>query len=198
MIGDLIVLWMAALPLMGSPGPATMSLAAMGAAFGVTRSLAYLVGIIVGTFIVLLLIATGITGLILAQPVLVTVISIAAAAYILYLAYRIATAPVVSGQGDQARRPSFPGALALAIANPKAFAAIGAVYSGNTLVSGNLMTDAIAKIAALSVVIILVNTAWLVFGSSFSALLTDPKKARIANITFALLLIGSVLLALLS
>jgi hypothetical protein len=38
---------------MGSPGPATISLTAVGSAYGVRRSLAYLVGIIGGTTIVL-------------------------------------------------------------------------------------------------------------------------------------------------
>ena len=36
---DLIFLLLAALPLMGSPGPATLSLASLGAAFGFRGSL---------------------------------------------------------------------------------------------------------------------------------------------------------------
>ena len=44
MANDLILLWLAAFPLMGSPGPATMSLAAIGAAFGWRRGLCYLSG----------------------------------------------------------------------------------------------------------------------------------------------------------
>ena len=45
MTSDLALLWLAAFPLMGSPGPATLSLAAMGAAYGGRRSLSYLAGI---------------------------------------------------------------------------------------------------------------------------------------------------------
>lgn len=197
MADNLFLLWMAAFPLMGSPGPATMSLAAIGAAFGTRRGLFYLFGIMAGTFGVLVLIATGVTGLILAQPILVTAITALAAAYILYLAYRIATAPVIAKDIASAKSPSFQSGFILAIANPKAFAAIGAVYSGNTLLPGDLMLDAAAKIGALSVVIISVNSAWLVFGSAFSSVLTNPRTARVANVTFAMMLVGSVLLALL-
>lgn len=196
MVSNLILLWLAAFPLMGSPGPATMSLAAMGAAFGGRRSLHYLAGIITGTFGVLVMIATGVTGLILAQPALVTAITIAAAAYILYLAFRIATAPVVSKQLTASRSPSFYSGFVLAIANPKAFAAIGAVYSGSTAVQNDLVLDAFAKIVALTIVIVTVNSAWLFFGSAFSSLLTNPGTARIANVTFAVMLVGSVVLAL--
>src|SRR5438093_23795 len=42
-------LMITSLAIMGSPGPATISLTAAGSAYGVRRSVAYLVGIIVGT-----------------------------------------------------------------------------------------------------------------------------------------------------
>ncbi len=197
MLGDLLRLWLAALPLMGSPGPATLSLAAVGAAFGAARGLGYLAGIVAGTFGVLLLIASGVTGLLLAVPALVWLVTALAAAYILYLAYRIATAPVLSGDTSGARAPSLVGGFVLAMANPKAFAAIGAVYSGNNLLPGDLLLDAAAKILALLAVIVLVNATWLVFGSAFSLVLRDPRRGRIANVAFAVLLVLSVALALL-
>ena len=194
---DLVLLWLAAFPLMGSPGPATMSLAGIGVAFGIRRGLSYLGGILLGTFTVLVMIATGVTGLILAEPAAVRVLTVLAAAYILYLAWKIATAPVLSAADTTAAAPAFSSGLVLAIANPKAFAAIGAVYSGNTLVEGTLLLDALAKIAALSLVIVTVNSAWLVFGSSLSSVLSNPRSGRIANVTFACLLILSVAFALL-
>ncbi|MDF2371531.1 MAG: LysE family translocator [Rhizobiaceae bacterium] len=194
MESGVLILLFAAFPLMGSPGPATLSVAAIGSAYGATRGLRYLAGIIAGTVTVLCLIATGVTGLILSQPGLVRVISVLAIAYILYLAYRIATAPVVSVKADDAKTPSFFGGYVLAVANPKAFAAIGAVYSGSILFPDNLLIDAVAKLTILMLVIIAVNSAWMVFGSALSSVLSDPRKGRIANVIFALLLIGSVAL----
>ena len=125
-----------------------------------------------------------------------TAITIAAAANILNLPYLNATAPVVSKNLTASRSPSFYSGFVLAIANPKAFAAIGAVYSGSTVVPSDLVLDSAAKIAALTIVIIIVNAAWLFFGSAFSSLLTNPRTARIANVTFAIMLVGSVVLAL--
>lgn len=156
----------------------------------------YLAGIIAGTVTVLCLIATGVTGLILSQPGLVRIISVLAIAYIFYLAYRIATAPVVSVKARDAKIPSFTGGYVLAVANPKAFAAIGAVYSGSLLFPDNLLIDAVAKLTILMLVIIVVNSAWMVFGSALSSVLSDPQKGRIANIIFALLLLGSVAMVL--
>lgn len=192
MANNLIFLWLAAFPLMGSPGPATMSLTAIGAAFGPRSGLSYLSGIIAGTFCVLVLIATGITGLILARPALVMAITGLAVCYILYLAYRIATAPVVAKGSTETKSPSLYSGFILAIANPKAFAAIGAVYSGNRLLQHDLMLDVVAKIGALTIVIVIVNSAWLVFGAALSSLLMHPRTGRIANIVFAAMLIASV------
>jgi len=195
-VDKLLILWLAAFPLMGSPGPATMSLAGIGAAYGARAGWGYLGGIWVGTTSVLLMIATGVTGLVVAVPGAAQIISLIAAAYILYLAWRIATAPPISDPAASARAPSIAGGFALAIANPKAFAAIGAVYTGATIVETDLVLDAAAKVAALVAVILIVNTAWLYFGSMISRFLRDPRMSRVANVTFALLLLGAVALAL--
>jgi len=79
---------------MGSPGPATAQFAAVGSTVGFTGGLRYYAGTVLGTFSVLLMVATGVTGIILAEPQLATAVSIVAAAFILYLAFKIATAPV--------------------------------------------------------------------------------------------------------
>lgn len=197
MANDLLLLWLAAFPLMGSPGPATLSLAGVGTAYGFRRGTGYLAGIILGTTGVLLLIATGVTALILAQPVLVHALTAVAALYILYLAWKIATAPVGARQIEAKDAPSLMPGLVLALANPKAFAAIGAVYAGQSLVEDSLLFDTAAKVAALTFVIIVVNTAWLAFGSVFSSLLNHPRLGRIANVSFAMMLVASVGVALL-
>jgi len=189
----LIVLWLAALPLMGSPGPATMSLAAIGSAYGAGAGLSYLGGIIAGTLGVLLLVATGVTGAVLAIPDLRSVVTVAATLYILYLAYRIAMAPTLSKTAAKRPPPSFAGGFYLAIANPKAFAAIGAVYSGTTLVEADVLTDSAVKILALALVILVVNPGWLFFGHLVSSVLRHPRAGRIANWIFALLLVASVI-----
>src|SRR5437764_3942687 len=98
---------LAGLALAGSPGPATLSLAATGAAFGARRGLGYMTGIIIGMAVVMGIIATGVMGVLLALPGATPVIVAMAAAYFVYLAFRIATAPPVTEQTGRQRRPSF-------------------------------------------------------------------------------------------
>ncbi len=192
----LIFLWLAAFPLMGSPGPATISLAGIGTGFGFRKGVPYLLGIILGTVGVLILIATGVSALVLAIPAFITGLTVLATLYILYLAWKIATAPVLASNKATSTAPSLMSGFFLAIANPKAFAAIGAVYTSHTLINGDIFADSLIKILALAVVIVIVNSAWLLLGSSFSRVLSNEKQGRIANIVFGIMLLVSVALAL--
>ncbi|MBX2837942.1 MAG: LysE family transporter [Gammaproteobacteria bacterium] len=181
---------------MGSPGPATISLAGIGTGFGFRKGVPYLLGIILGTVGVLILIATGVSALVLAIPAFITGLTVLATLYILYLAWKIATAPVLASNKATSTAPSLMSGFFLAIANPKAFAAIGAVYTSHTLINGDIFADSLIKILALAVVIVIVNSAWLLLGSSFSRVLSNEKQGRIANIVFGIMLLVSVALAL--
>lgn len=109
---------------MGSPGPATISLAGVGSGFGFRNGAQYLFGIILGTIGVLVLIATGVTALVLTIPTLVTLLTGLAVLYIVYLAWKIASAPVLASNLSASYAPSLVSGFVLAIANPKAFAAL--------------------------------------------------------------------------
>lgn len=198
MISKILILWLTAIPLMGSPGPATLSLAALGSAYGIRDSIPYYFGVVLGTTGVLLMIGLGLTGILLAHPELALIVTVAAALYILYLAYRIATAPVGNEARDDAPPPAFRSGLVLAIANPKAFAAIGAVYSGHEIIEGNVVADGFWKIICLVMVIVVVNYLWLAGGSAFSSVLSNPRTSRVVNRVFACLLVASVGLAFVS
>lgn len=196
MIQNIALLLAAALPLMGSPGPATLSLAATGSVFGFSRGLPYLAGIVIGTTAVLLMIASGITGVLLALPKVLPVLTTLALCYIAFLAYKIATAPILAKEVENTPHPSMIGGLLLAIANPKAFAAIGAVYAGVSIMPGAPALDALAKIVTLTVVIMAVNSTWLALGAVFASALRNPRTGRAINLLFAVLLILSVIGAL--
>jgi threonine/homoserine/homoserine lactone efflux protein len=190
----LLTLVLAAVVVMGSPGPSTMSVTAVGAAFGLRRSLRYLAGLIAGTVTVLIAVATGVVSLLLSVPHAAPVLVAASAAYILYLAYKIATAPPLSKLDGDVTAPSFMGGFLLAIANPKAYVAIAAVFAGTTL-ADNPTPDALLKTAVLALMIVVIHVAWLLAGTSFSRVFYDPTRARIANVVFAVILVATAVIA---
>jgi threonine/homoserine/homoserine lactone efflux protein len=181
------------LAIMGTPGPATISLTAAGSAYGVRRSLTYLAGIIAGTIVVLLAVATGITAALFAVPAVRPVLIAAAAGYIVWLAYHIATAPPLAGQGEGSAAPGLAGGALLGVANPKAWVAIAAVFASARL-AGGAAVDAAAKTAVLTVMIVLINSTWLAAGASLAPLLRDPRRARSINGALAALLVAALVL----
>jgi threonine/homoserine/homoserine lactone efflux protein len=194
--GSVLPLVLTSLAIMGSPGPATISLTAAGSAYGVRRSLGYLLGIIVGTTVVLLAVATGVTATLLAVPALRTVLIGVSAAYLLWLAYHIATAPPLGNQTSNSPAPSLAGGTLLGIANPKAYVAIAAVYA-SAHVGSRQVEDAAAKVVILAAMIVVINGTWLLIGSFFAPLLRDARRARIVNIGLATALVAATILAVL-
>jgi len=190
-VGPLLLL---AFVIMGSPGPASISLVAAGSALGVRRSLRYLVGVIAGTTVVLVLVASGITAALLAVPAIGPVLLWASAAYLLWLAYHIATAPPLTEPAPAPRAFSLAGGAVLGTANPKGWVAIAAVFASAHL-AGEGTTDAAAKVAVLAPTIVVICTAWLVAGTSIAPLLREPRRARVVNVALAAALVGATALA---
>jgi threonine/homoserine/homoserine lactone efflux protein len=181
---------------MGSPGPTTMSITALGVAFGFRRTLFYLAGVILGTTAVLLAVATGTFAIVLSVKGVELVFVAASTLYLLYLAFRISIAPPLPRRQDSGSAPSFTGGLLLAIANPKAYVAIAAVFSGSTLIPGRPALDTAVKTVVLVGMIGAIHLCWLVAGASLSSFLRDPLYSRIANMTFAAALVASVIVPL--
>jgi threonine/homoserine/homoserine lactone efflux protein len=182
--------------IMGSPGPATISLTGSGVAFGVRRSARYLAGIIAGTTLVLVAVAVGVTGALLAIPAVRPALIAAAVVYILSLAYHIATAPPLEAGRPAAAAPTLAGGLLLGVANPKAWVAIGAVFV-SVRVSGSAALDAGLKACVLTGMIVVINTGWLVAGASLAPLLRDPARSRRTNVVLASALVVSTAAAVL-
>ena len=187
---------LAGLALAGSPGPATLSLAATGAAFGSRRGLAYMLGIDFGMVLVMAITASGVTGVLLAVPGATPVVALFAALYFVYLAWRIATAPPLTEEAGERRRPSFTAGMLLSLINPKGYAAMAALFCGFALIKAEPALDAALKLLVLLAVIAAVNAAWLSSGAALTRFFRDPRTNRAINVGFAILLIASVALAL--
>ena len=195
-VGALGTLILAALAIMGSPGPSTISLVGASVAYGVRRSTAYCVGLIVGTIVVLLAAATGITAVLLAVPALRWALVIVGTAYILWLAYHLATAPPLTEQTRAERHPRLVDGLILGVINPKAWIAITAVVASARL-ADSAPVDAALKIPLLAAVVVAIHASWLLAGRLMVRVMRRPRLSRAVNITLAALLVAASLLALL-
>lgn len=182
-----------------TPGPSNVLLVATGAQAGFWRGLPCLFGVSAGMGSMMFLAAYGLGSMVLAHPQVLQALRIMGAAFLLWLAWKIATAPL----GDSAavspppQPVGFLGAAALQWVNPKAWlVSAGAVAT--YLPGGG--DDAILHSAAFALVFVAAalpsGLLWLVFGAAAQRLLRDPRRQRIFNIAMGLVLAGSVAMIL--
>ena len=171
----LAALVLASAAVMGSPGPSTMSVTAVGAAFGLRRSLDFLWGLTSGTIAVLIAVATGLFALLLSVPRLAPLLLAASGAYILYLAFKIATAPPLSTADGRKRRhlPSPPDFCWL-LPIPRPMSRSRPSSRARTSPSGPPAAGGPAEDGGSGLDDRGHHLAWLLAGSSFPGALTIP------------------------
>lgn len=185
-------LWVAAI----TPGPNNMLLTTSGANFGFMRSLWLMIGIMLGMQSILLLVAFGVGGLILIYPSLHLSLKILGSLYLLWLAWKVATAAYEKLETDAP--PPKPVRLhqgwLLQFLNPKAWLmALGAVASFS--LAGDKYNHSILAIAfGIFAVNIVAGIIWLGFGSVIGRLLRSKRAWVIFNVSMGLLTAACVLL----
>ena len=186
----------AALALMATPGPVTLASAAAGAAWP-GRATRFVLAMSAGTLTVICAVALGITGLIASVPGAAPLLGALAVAYILYLSWKIATAPPLGQARAAEMPPAIGGAYAMAIANPKAWAAFAALFSGFPLIPEDPVAGGVLKAAILCCLPPVINLTWMVAGTGLARLIRTPATGRAVNIGFAVALVVSVAAAFL-
>ena len=180
--------------LLGSPGPATLSLAAVGATSGVSRGLPYYVGILAGLLFAMLGAIAGLATVLARWPQAGLVIQLLGATYILYVAWKIATAPTVTeDDGKDIRHPGFRDGFILNILNAKAYAAFLALFSQFLLPIDNRVFAYLASATVCFGVAVIVDAAWLFAGGFLQSIFRNPRAARLIRTVFGLLIVASVI-----
>lgn len=187
-----LALLAAAFPLMGSPGPVTLASAAAGAVFPPRYAAGYVLAMTAGTWTVITLVAIGMTGILLSIPGLAPILGVLAGLYILWLAWRIATAPPLTRGDEDDLPPSRWGGYAMAVANPKAYVAFLALFSGYPILPDQQLVGIVVKIFFLGSFALVVNLCWMTLGRSLAGLMRSPRASKALNMTFAILLMLSV------
>ena len=173
-----------------TPGPNNLMLLASGANFGFRRTVPHMLGIGAGFVTMVLAMGLGLAGLFAAWPPARTVLMLASAAYLLWLAWRIArAAPPEPGAPGGQPMTLFQAALFQWI-NPKAWTmALGAV----ALYAPGQDLGAILIVAAVFAAVNVPTVAiWAGLGTALARVLRDPAWLRRFNWTMAAALVASL------
>jgi threonine/homoserine/homoserine lactone efflux protein len=176
-----------------TPGPNNLMLLASGAHFGLRASVPHLLGVACGFLILVASVGFGLAEVFSRLPWLYALMRWAGAAYLLYLAWRIATAaPPDASRRASARPMSFVGAVAFQWVNPKAWLmAVSAFSTYIPATSGALvLMGSILLFGAINLPSI---TAWAVGGTQLQRLLQTRRRVVTFNLLMAGLLVASLL-----
>ena len=195
MIEALLSLITATALLLGSPGPAPLALAAIGATYGVRKGLSFLIGILAGLACAIVGAVVGLSTLFAAFPTVKFACQLIGGAYIVYIAFKIAGAPIVENTAPQLP-PTFNDGFILNLLNPKAYAAFLAIFSQFLLPMTSEVTAYVATGLVCWLVAMIVDAIWLGFGALLRPIFAHPQQARLIRIVFALLMVSAVVFTL--
>ena len=182
--------------LLGSPGPAPLALAAIGASHGFRNGIPFLTGILAGLAVAIVGAIAGLATLFASFPGFRFSVQIAGGVYICYIALKIAIAPPLENDsGAKSRMPSFRDGFILNLLNPKAYAAFFAIFSGFLLPLSEITLSFLATGIICFLVAVIVDILWLYFGGLIRSFFRRPREARILRVTFAILMVLAVILA---
>jgi threonine/homoserine/homoserine lactone efflux protein len=175
-----------------TPGPNNILLTASGVNFGFARTVPHLLGVDIGFIFLLAVFSAGLGLAFASLPGLQLVLKIAGAAYMLWLAFKVASASPVDDDSKKPGKPmTFLQAAAFQWVNPKG---IVAALSGVAVYMrpGHERQDFAIVLAVFAVATALSTATWVGFGAALRHYLRDPLHARIFNIVMGLLLVASI------
>ena len=175
-----------------TPGPNNTMLLASGVNFGFNRTIPHMLGITCGFFVLVVAVGFGLGAVFQTYPLLYSVLRYVGAAYLLYLAWKIAhSGPVSESEKGNSKPISYLGAAAFQWVNPKAWImAIGAI-STYTPMQG-YFTNVIVIAAVFALINLPSVSVWAGCGTLLRNVLKDRRWLRLFNWGMALLLVASL------
>ena len=173
-----------------TPGPNNLMLMASGVNFGLRRTLPHMLGIGAGFAVLLLVVGTSLVGVFDKNATVRFAFQIACAAYMLWLAYQIATTGPMDGHVNNRRPITFLQAAAFQWVNPKAWAM--AVTATSLYADEN----SVPSVLFVTLIFVMINVptvaSWAYLGEYMARHLEKPGHLRAFNGSMALLLLASL------
>ena len=173
-----------------TPGPNNIMLPASGANFGLRRTVPHMLGISIGHAVMVALVGLGLLGLFEALPWLRQALMAVSAAYLLWLAWKIAHA-APPGDGPAKGRPfGFLQAAGFQWVNPKAW--YMAIYAQTNFAPDAGPWGAVVVAVIFAAINLPSVATWAAMGTQLRRWLHGPGRLGAFNITMAVLLVASL------
>lgn len=179
----------------GTPGPANMALLATGARYGFRAALPFVAGVALGKQLVIWPVGFGLMQLAGRAPWLFETLKWVSAAYIIWLAWKVANLRL--GETDPASNaPGFAAGLIVHPLNPKAWAMIVAGFTSFVTPGTDPFIATVTIAAILLATQVLLHPLWTLAGDRIARSLAGTAWEPYLMYTLAGLTVASVLFVL--
>ena len=174
-----------------TPGPNNLMLMTSGVNFGFRRTLPHLTGVVLGFSLMVALIGFGLAAIFARVPALLPTMRYFGAAYMLWLAWKIANSGPVEESQSRGTPLGFFGAVAFQWINPKGWVMALSALTAYAVVD-NYARNVLIVALTYFVIGFPGSGVWALLGSSMRRALAEPRIARWFNWTMAALLTASI------
>jgi threonine/homoserine/homoserine lactone efflux protein len=192
-----LALILTSLPFLASmgftPGPNNILVASSGVNFGFRATMPHILGVTVGYPVMLLIVGIGLAKVFIAMPQIHVILKYISIAYLLYLAWRIATAAAVSEARKISKPLTFMQAAAFQWVNGKGWVVALSAMTTYTVVNTTLPLQIVALSGIALVITFASVCTWTFFGSMLRQFLHTERRRRLFNYSMAALLVASVI-----
>lgn len=183
----------------GTPGPNNTMVAASGANYGFRRTLPLMSGVTVGVGVIIMAVA-AMGSSVVRDPYVHAVLKWVGIAYLLWLAWKIAsarpTAPTADGTGERSGRPfTFRQGGLLQLVNPKLWVAVaGAIVTYDSAATmSNSITIGLIFALIFGLATFASTVVWTLIGAGIGRFARSTRAMRIFNYVMAGLLAVSLI-----
>ncbi|WP_373356633.1 LysE family translocator [Pseudoroseicyclus sp. CXY001] len=174
-----------------TPGPNNLMLMASGANYGFRRTVPHMLGVGIGFSVMVLGVGLGLSLVFERYPLVEQVLTWASLAYLLWLAFKIATAAPPEDTPEARGRPfTFLQAAAFQWVNPKAWAM--AMTATTAYAAGHRVGDVALVAGTFLLSSTISTTSWAALGVGAGQVLKGRKRLRAFNIVMAVLLVATL------
>ncbi len=174
-----------------TPGPNNFFVLNASVTFGWRRARPAWFGVCTGFVLMLIAVGAGLRELFIAYPASYLVLKVCSVAYLLYLAWRVATAPPPEDNTDHSHAVSFKQMVLFQWVNPKAWAMGLTAFAAYTPPSPSFAVVLLVACVFGAITFPSVGV-WVLLGMQIRKIINAPRKMRIFNISMAVLLIMSL------
>lgn len=179
----------------GTPGPANMALMATGARFGLRAALPFVAGVALGKQLIIWPIGFGVMELSARAPWVFDTLKYVSAAYIIWLAWKVANLRLGTGP-TTTHAPSFVAGLIVHPLNPKAWAMIVGGFTAFVTPDTPALVATATIAATLLACQIILHPLWTLAGQGIARTVAGTPAEPYLMWTLAGLTVASVLFVL--